>query len=81
MDSDVGPISGTPEVVALDPDVGLVETAERICSSSWGMNTDFNAVFTRLILPLALENKLKPEDMIKRIFVYVATLSVCSNEC
>lgn len=72
--------SQTPEVVALDPDAGLVGTAKTICNSPWGMNTDFNAVFTRLILPLAVENKLKPEDMIKRIFVYVDVL-LFSNEC
>ncbi|KAJ7614039.1 hypothetical protein FB45DRAFT_690996, partial [Roridomyces roridus] len=38
--------------------------------SSWGMNTDLNAVFMNLILPLAVKNKVKPEDMIKRVFVF-----------
>jgi hypothetical protein len=34
------------------------------------MNTDFLKVFQDLILPLAIVNKVKPEDMVKRIFVF-----------
>ncbi|KAJ3676653.1 hypothetical protein LUZ60_004065 [Juncus effusus] len=36
---------------------------------NWGMNTDFQAVFDRL-LEVAVEGKLEPEKMIKRIFVF-----------
>ncbi|OMP02538.1 hypothetical protein COLO4_11011 [Corchorus olitorius] len=35
----------------------------------WGMNTDFQKVFD-LILKVAVEGKLKPEQMIKRLFVF-----------
>ncbi|KAK8578182.1 hypothetical protein V6N13_047037 [Hibiscus sabdariffa] len=35
----------------------------------WGMNTDFRKVFD-LILKVAEEGKLKPEQMIKRLFVF-----------
>jgi hypothetical protein len=38
--------------------------------ASWQMNTDLRAVFLRLLLPLAIENKVRPEDMIKRVFVF-----------
>ena len=34
------------------------------------MNTDLNAVFLKLILPLAIRNKVQQEDMIKRLFVF-----------
>jgi len=35
-----------------------------------GYNTDFVAVFEDLILPLAIEHKLKQEDMVKQVFVF-----------
>ncbi|VFQ87211.1 unnamed protein product [Cuscuta campestris] len=35
----------------------------------WGMNTDFQKVFD-LILEVAVNGKLKPEQMIKRLFVF-----------
>ncbi|CAF1745979.1 unnamed protein product [Brassica oleracea var. botrytis] len=35
----------------------------------WGANTDFQKVFD-LILKVAVEGKLKPEGMIKRVFVF-----------
>jgi hypothetical protein len=38
--------------------------------SDWGMNTDFVAVFEKLILPLAIKHNLKQEDMVKQIFVF-----------
>ncbi|CAA7260372.1 unnamed protein product [Cyclocybe aegerita] len=38
--------------------------------SDWGMTTNLNAVFCDLILPLAVKNKVLPEDMIKRIFIF-----------
>ncbi|KZV81008.1 hypothetical protein EXIGLDRAFT_731969 [Exidia glandulosa HHB12029] len=62
--------SGNPEIVRLDPSAGLAKTAQQIATSSWNMNTDFNAVFTRLILPMAERHKLQPDDMIKRLFVF-----------
>lgn len=41
-----------------------------ILESDWGMNTDFAAVFEDLILPMAIKNKLKQEDMVKQVFVF-----------
>ncbi|KAG8926099.1 hypothetical protein FRC01_009331 [Tulasnella sp. 417] len=39
-------------------------------SSNWGMNTDFDAVFTKLILPMAVRNKIPKEEMVKKLFVF-----------
>ncbi|KAI9872882.1 MAG: hypothetical protein M1830_001093 [Pleopsidium flavum] len=41
-----------------------------ILNSDWGMNTNYVAVFETLILPMAIKNKLKQEDMVKQIFVF-----------
>ena len=48
----------------------LQDKYQRLSTSAWGMNTDFVAVFEKLILPMALANKLKPEEMVKRVFVF-----------
>lgn len=62
--------SATPQIVKIDPTAGLVETANNMVTTQWDMNTDFNAVFTKLLLPMAIQHKLAPEDMIKRLFVF-----------
>ena len=62
--------SARPQIVKLDPTAGLVETATTMNRANWDMNTDFNAVFTKLILPMAIEHKLAKEEMIKRLFVF-----------
>ncbi|RMZ06190.1 hypothetical protein D0862_04718 [Hortaea werneckii] len=46
------------------------EKVDYIQGSSWSMNTDFVSVFEDLILPMAIENKLKQEDMVKQVFVF-----------
>jgi hypothetical protein len=50
--------------------MGLYDTVTGMACADWGMNTDIGAVFLRLLLPLAIEHKVKPEDMIKRVFVF-----------
>ncbi|XVF31345.1 hypothetical protein REPUB_Repub16aG0137900 [Reevesia pubescens] len=47
----------------------LKEKTEFIRCMDWGMNTDFQKVFD-LILNVAVQGKLKPEQMIKRLFVF-----------
>ncbi|EEP81303.1 predicted protein [Uncinocarpus reesii 1704] len=47
----------------------LREKVVALESSSFSLNTDFLKVF-RLILELAVSNKVKPEDMVKRLFVF-----------
>ncbi|KAK1751023.1 hypothetical protein QBC47DRAFT_330378 [Echria macrotheca] len=59
-----------PEVQRINISGTLREKVREINSSDWGMNTDFEAVFLKLILPMAVKNNLKPEDMVKRIFVF-----------
>ncbi|RMY62886.1 hypothetical protein D0865_00196 [Hortaea werneckii] len=46
------------------------EKVDYIQGSSWSMNTDFVSVFEDLILPMAIDNKLKQEDMVKQVFVF-----------
>jgi hypothetical protein len=62
--------SESPQIERVHPEEGLAQTAMRICRADWGSNTDFNAVFTKLLLPLAVEAKLPKEEMIKRLFVF-----------
>lgn len=62
--------SSTPAVVKVDPSLGLSKVVSMMKRTDWSMNTDFNAVFEKLLLPIAVNNKLKPEDMVKRIFVF-----------
>ncbi|EDU50002.1 repeatdomain containing protein [Pyrenophora tritici-repentis] len=49
---------------------GLVEQVGYMENADWGMNTDFVAVFEDIILPMAINNKLKQEEMVKQIFVF-----------
>ncbi|KAK8074999.1 hypothetical protein PG997_009662 [Apiospora hydei] len=62
--------SGDPTVERVDLTKSLHEKYQNMSSAHWGMNTNFVAVFENLILPMAIRNSLKPEDMVKRIFVF-----------
>ncbi|KAH7150376.1 hypothetical protein B0J13DRAFT_550051 [Dactylonectria estremocensis] len=62
--------SSEPEVVTLDLSKSLAEKYSSMSQANWGMSTNFVAVFERLILPIAIENNLKREDMVKRVFVF-----------
>lgn len=53
-----------------NPAWNLGQKVDAIGHAHWGMSTDFVAVFEQLILPMAIENKLKQEDMVKRVFVF-----------
>jgi len=48
----------------------LAEKVQSMEGSTWHMNTNFVAVFEELLLPMAIENKLSQEDMVKQIFVF-----------
>ncbi|OQO08000.1 hypothetical protein B0A48_06793 [Cryoendolithus antarcticus] len=48
----------------------LAEKAAYVSSAPWGMNTDFVAVFEKLLLPLAIEKKLTRDEMVKQVFVF-----------
>ncbi|TFK45139.1 hypothetical protein BDQ12DRAFT_718239 [Crucibulum laeve] len=62
--------SAHPQFVQLDLSKSLYETVTEMSRSQWGMSTDLNAVFLELLLPLAIEKKVKPQDMIKRLFIF-----------
>ncbi|CAL9230131.1 unnamed protein product [Arabidopsis halleri] len=60
--------SQNPEMHLVEGD-DLRSKSEFVRNMQWGMNTDFQKVFD-LILRVAVEGKLKPEEMIKRVFVF-----------
>ncbi|MCJ1379226.1 hypothetical protein MMC17_002326 [Xylographa soralifera] len=65
--------SSNPQVVPVggqNDKRSLLEKVRCMHGAEWQMNTDFTAVFERLILPMAIKHKVKQEDMIKQIFVF-----------
>ncbi|KUI65176.1 hypothetical protein VM1G_00608 [Cytospora mali] len=62
--------SEDPSVQKIDLSKGLVDKYDELGQADWSMRTNFVAVFEELILPMAIENQLKPEDMVKRVFVF-----------
>ncbi|OJD17286.1 hypothetical protein AJ78_02620 [Emergomyces pasteurianus Ep9510] len=70
------PFGGRIITFSEDPSIHIVEDTSlknrvtQLQSSDWGFNTDFVKVFRNLVLPLAVENKVPPEDMVKRVFVF-----------
>ncbi|CAJ2502964.1 Uu.00g103580.m01.CDS01 [Anthostomella pinea] len=62
--------SARPGVLSIDLSSSLHDKISAMERSHWEMNTNFVAVFEELILPVAIRNNLKQEDMVKRIFVF-----------
>ena len=65
--------SNRPQVMRVggnDDKRSFAEKVKYIQDSSWAMNSNFTAVFEKLILPMATENKLSQEDMVKQVFVF-----------
>ena len=62
--------SARPEYVQVNLKESLQEQVFSMVDTDWGANTDFRATFVDLLLPLAVKNKIKQEDMIKRLFVF-----------
>ncbi|XP_009790352.1 uncharacterized protein [Nicotiana sylvestris] len=60
--------SADPEMQKVEGDT-LKEKTEFIRCMDWGMNTNFQKVFDR-ILEVAVEGKLSEDQMIKRLFVF-----------
>ncbi|KAL5100054.1 hypothetical protein RYX36_004381 [Vicia faba] len=60
--------SAEPQLHLIQGD-SLKSKTEFVRNMDWGMNTDFQKVFDR-ILDVAVNGKLKEEQMIKRIFVF-----------
>ncbi|KAL7942528.1 hypothetical protein V8C42DRAFT_331270 [Trichoderma barbatum] len=62
--------SSHPKMQSVQMSTPLHEKVRQLIRADWGMNTDFVAVFENLILPTAIKNSVKPEDMLKRVFVF-----------
>jgi hypothetical protein len=62
--------SSDPALVAIQEGAGLAANAKAMVGSEWGGNTDLQAVFVRLLLPLAVKHRVPREDMVKRLFVF-----------
>jgi hypothetical protein len=62
--------SGRPAVEKIDLSASLTDQIRHMQAADWQMNTNFVAVFEKLILPMARKNNLRPEDMVKRVFVF-----------
>lgn len=62
--------SQDPQVITMNPELPLGEKISAMAMVDWGMTTDFNSVFEKLLLPMAINNNVPKEDMVKRIFVF-----------
>lgn len=60
--------SESPKLILVEGE-NLKEKTQFVRDMEWGGNTDFQKVFD-LILKVAVEGNLKPEQMIKRLFVF-----------
>ncbi|KAL6496423.1 hypothetical protein OROGR_029681 [Orobanche gracilis] len=60
--------SANPQLQTVDG-VSLREKTGFVMRMEWGVNTDFQKVFD-LLLQVAVNGKLKPDQMIKRLFVF-----------
>lgn len=58
------------QVGGASDDRDFVQKCKYIQNSHLGYDTNFVAVFEKLILPLAKEHKLRQEDMVKQVFVF-----------
>lgn len=62
--------STDPSIQSVDLKASLSQKVAAMKRADWGMSTDFAAVFEKLVLPMALKHRIKPEDMVKRVFVF-----------
>lgn len=59
-----------PQVQKVDLTKSLRDKYDALAWSNWAMNTNFVVVFEGLILPIALRYELKPEELVKHIFLF-----------
>ncbi|EIM80777.1 uncharacterized protein STEHIDRAFT_125778 [Stereum hirsutum FP-91666 SS1] len=62
--------SAKPQFITLEPTRSIGDSVEKMVGADWGMNTNFDAVFMDLLLPLAVKHNVPKEDMVKRVFVF-----------
>lgn len=61
--------SSVPKFVTIDPTLPLVQKANTLDTAEWEMSTNIAALFD-LILNTAQRNKLAPEQMIQKLFIF-----------
>ncbi|TYJ58471.1 hypothetical protein B9479_000678 [Cryptococcus floricola] len=61
--------SEDPKFEYIDPTLPLAERAAKLNRSNWGMSTQFAKTY-ELILQNAMREKLAPEKMVKKLFVF-----------
>lgn len=62
--------SKNPTVFKVDTEDTFMKQVRTIMKSPMGFNTDLAKVFTEVLLPMAKDNNLAPEDMVKKIFIF-----------
>lgn len=62
--------TSTPQVERVDLSMSLTEKVQRMKRAAWGGSTNFTSVFEDLVLPIAKQNKVSADDMVKRVFVF-----------
>ncbi|CAG9980397.1 unnamed protein product [Clonostachys byssicola] len=62
--------SHKPRLEKVDLSKPLSEKVAQLEQAHWSTNTNFEAVFLNLLLPMAREHNLKQEDMVKQVFVF-----------
>jgi hypothetical protein len=70
FDGSIIAYSNGPTAFKLDTSLPFDEQVRQVMQRVNDSNDfDFKGVFTSLILPLAVKNEVKPEDMVKRVFI------------
>ncbi|KAI9280040.1 hypothetical protein BY458DRAFT_531892 [Sporodiniella umbellata] len=62
--------ASNPVLAPIDTSLSFSEQVQQLMSIDAGISTDLEAVFIKLLLPLAIEYKIKQEDMVKRLFIF-----------
>jgi hypothetical protein len=62
--------SDMPSVEKIDLSKSFTQKVQDLRGAHWGGSTNFVSTFEDLILPMAIENNLKQQDMVKRVFVF-----------
>lgn len=62
--------SDEPEICELDISQRLFDKYHKMEKASWGGSTNLVSAFEDIILPRAKDHGVKPEDMVKRVFIF-----------
>ncbi|KAI8091202.1 uncharacterized protein B0P05DRAFT_583727 [Gilbertella persicaria] len=62
--------SANPVMSKVNTNATFSDQVQEIMEVDMGYNTNLMKVFTEVLLPMAKEHKIKPEDMVKRLFIF-----------